>query len=716
MPYLIGVDIGGTFTDAAIVAPGGGVAVGKAPTTPADPSDGFFAALEVAAEEIGLSLRELFAQTDRLAHGSTVGTNAVVTRTGARVGLLATAGHGETMRIMNNTGRSTGVDVVARMHFPQSGLPEPFLDHGMVREIGGRIDYRGRECVPLAEANVLPAVAELVDAGAESIAVAYLWSFVNTQHERRTKEIILAEHPDLLVTLSHEVAPKVGEYPRTATTVLNAYVQPLMERYTRRIEQRASELGYDGGVMYMLCHGGLASGDRARALAVQTLQSGPVGGVVGSGITASPMGRENIITTDMGGTTLDVSIIAKGKPLSRPDTVVEQHEVYLNMVDVESIGAGGGSIGWIHEHSGSLRVGPHSAGAEPGPACYGRGGTRPTVTDADLLLGVLDPDTFLGGRVRLDRDAAEEAMEPLATRLGLGIDECAAGMVRVANANMSDLIRRMTLQRGLDPRHFTLYAFGGGGGAHAALYARPLGIHEVVVPQSDAASVWSALGMAIADVQNLAERPLHMAAPLEAHIVADAFAGLEAQVRDVAGGERQHVLDEDMQRFASCKYGMQAFLVEAPVPDGELDEAAMEEIVQNFEAAYAQRYGEGAGYREAGVQLMQIAVRLRGKVRKPTFDLGQLGDTEPAAGASRGTREVYWFELGKRQETNIWSGTHLIPGNEIAGPAVVEFPDTTVVVRVNDRMTIDGYGNAVIALGQDVKSPAAGRPLAVTGG
>jgi N-methylhydantoinase A len=700
MEYLIGVDIGGTFTDAAVVDEHGAITVGKAPTTPADPSGGFFAALEVAAGQLGLTLEELLARTARLAHGTTVGTNAVVTRRGARVGLLATMGHGDTLKIMDNVGRATGVDILTRMHYPSSDLPEPFVAPGDVREIVERVDARGRVVVALDQAGLIAAVDELVADGAEAIAVCFLWSFMNDAHELRAAQIIAERHPGMPVALSHQVAPKVGEYPRMATTALNAYLQPLMESYTRRIEERARSAGYEHGVLYMLCHGGLAGGERARELAVQTLQSGPVGGVVGSSTTAAPMGRGNIITTDMGGTTLDVSVIVGGRPLSRGNTVVEQHELFLNMVDVESIGAGGGSIGWIDEISGSLRVGPQSAGAEPGPACYGRGGTQPTITDADLILGVLNPGALIGGRLQLDRAAAEAAIRPLAERLEMSIEECAAGMVRVANANMSDLIRRMTLQRGLDPRDFTVYAFGGGGGAHASLYARPLGIREFVVPQSDAASVWSALGIGVADVADVLEQPILLTAPFDATVLQEAFTALEAQA-EVAASEDRHVIAPSIRRFASCKYGMQVYEVDADVPDGPLDAAAADRIVESFEDAYAERFGAEAGYRDAGVQLTRIGLRIHGEVRKPRLEPAPDAGPEPDAAALKGERDVYWFELGDRVSTPIWRGAALRPGNGLPGPAIVEFDDTTVVVRPGDRMAVDLYGNAVVSIGSE---------------
>ena len=699
--FLVGIDIGGTFTDAAVVDAEGRITVGKAPTTPGDPSEGFFAALEIAAGKLGVSLKALLSDTDRLAHGTTVATNAVITRGGAKVGLLATAGHGDTLKIMENVGRSTGVDIQTRLHYPSSGLPEPFVEPKMVREIRERVDHAGNVVVPLHEGDVEAAARGLLEDGAEALAVAYLWSFMNNDHERRSAEIIRSIAPGASVSLSHEVAPKVGEFPRTATTVLNAYLQPIMRNYTGKIEDRAAEYGYRHGVLFMQCNGGLADGGRARERAVQTLQSGPVGGVVGSATTGAAMGRGNIITSDVGGTTLDVSVVSGNEPLGTGQTVVEQHELFLNMVDVRSIGAGGGSIGWIEEVSNSLRVGPQSAGADPGPACYGRGGTAPTVVDADLILGVLDPDNFLGGRVALYPSAAREAMEPLARRLGMSIEECAAGMTEVVNARMSDLIRRMTLERGLDPRDFTIYAYGGGGGTHAALFSRGLGISEFVVPQSDAASVWSALGVAVADVVDVYEQPIHQHAPFEPEAVSGVFADLRRQAEQEIGRDHPHITELSHERYASCKYGMQVFELEAGVPEGELDDEAMSRIVDNFERAYAERFGPEAGYREAGVQLTRVGLRVQGRVRKPRLEAANGHGSSAAAKAKSGERQVYWIELGRRVATDILDGERLWPGDRLAGPAIVELPDTTIVVRPGNELSIDRFGNAVVRLQAD---------------
>ena len=518
MGYLIGVDIGGTFTDCAVVDDAGTITVAKAPTTPDDPQLGFFAAIDVAAAELGIDRSALLRQTDRLAHGTTVAINAVVTRGGSRVGLLTTRGFGDTLRIMDNAGRGIGLDVDELLHFPPTSPPEPFMAAGDVVEIAERIDTRGEVVAPLDLAEVRGAVDRLVGSGVEALAVCLMWSIMNPAHELAIASLVAELYPDLPVSLSHLVAPKVGEYPRMLTTVLNAYVAPKMTSYTQRIEDEAARSGYPHGVLFMQSHGGLARGERVRELPVSTLQSGPVGGVIGTAEFGAVIDRHDAITTDVGGTTLDVSVVVGGRPLVTEEFVLERNQAFLDAVDVQSIGAGGGSIAWIDEATGTLRVGPHSAGADPGPVCYGRGGTQPTVTDADLVLGVLNPDRFLGGRLSLDLAAARAAIAELAQPLGLTVDQCAAGIVRIVDERMSDLMRSMTVRRGLDPRAFTVYAFGGGGGAHAGIYTAGLGINEFVVPLADTASVWSALGIAVADIAASFEQPLFLRAPYDVEL------------------------------------------------------------------------------------------------------------------------------------------------------------------------------------------------------
>jgi N-methylhydantoinase A len=700
MGYLIGVDIGGTFTDCAVVDDDGTVTVGKAPTTPSDPSEGFFDAIDVAAEHLGLDRRELLSAADRLAHGTTVAINTVVTRTGARVGLLTTRGFGDTLKIMDNAGRGIGLPIEELLDFPASVSPEPFLRPGDVGEIAERIDTTGRVVAPLDETQLLAEVGRLAAAGVEAIAVCFLWSIVNPAHELRAAELIGERLPALDVSLSHLVAPRVGEYPRMLTTVLNAYVAPKMTTYIQRIDEKARRSGYEHGVLFMQSHGGLARAERVRQQPVTTLQSGPVGGVIATSEFGAVIDRPNAITTDVGGTTHDVSVIVDGRPVVSDEVTLERHAAYLHVVDVQSVGAGGGSIAWIEEATGALRVGPRSAGADPGPVCYGRGGTEPTVTDADLVLGILDPDRFLGGRLPLDATAAHAAISKLAKPLGLSVDACAAGIVRIADERMSDLMRSMTVRRGLDPRDFTVYAFGGGGGAHAGIYASGLGISEFIVPLADTASVWSALGVAIADLTATFEQPLYLTPPHDLTVIQTVVDELDGRAREATAGDARYVDELTIQRFAHCKYGLQVFEMEAELPLGPVTEATLTELFENFERNYAKRFGAGAGYRDAGIIITSVGVKVHGRVRKPSVVRRPVSDGMPANHpAQNGTRDVYWEELGDRLPTSVWDGSTLTPGTNVTGPAVIELPDTTIVVRPGHRAAIDEFGNAVVRFG-----------------
>ncbi|MCU1454157.1 MAG: hydantoinase/oxoprolinase family protein [Acidimicrobiales bacterium] len=691
--FRIGVDIGGTFTDCAIVDGDGTVTVGKAPTTPTDPSIGFFNSITVAAEKLGLDLRSALGRTDRLAHGTTVGTNAIVARQGAKVGLITTMGHGDTLRIMDNGGRSNGVSIEKILHYPSSDLPEPFVARAMVREVPERVDADGDVVVALSDEAIREAVEQLVAQGAEAFAVCYLWSFMNNAHELRTRELIEELAPGTSVSLSHEIAPKVGEYPRMATTVLSAYIAPLMERYVATIEERAAANGYLGPVFFMQGNGGLATGEMVGRMPISTVQSGPVAGVIGSADMAAALQAEGVITTDMGGTTLDVSVIANGRPLAREDTIVEQHTLFLDLIDVRSVGAGGGSVAWIDESSGVLRVGPRSAGAVPGPVCYGNGGEEVTVTDADLVLGFIDPERFLGGRMRLRDDLARAAVAKLGDRLGMSVEECAAGINKVIDSKMGDLIRTMTVQRGLDPRKFSLYAFGGGGGLHGAMYAKDLGLQEVVVPSAETAAVWSALGVAVGDFSQTFHRPVYMTEPFDVASLQRTIEVLEAQAERYKAEIEAHVESVTFTRSASCKYGMQVYEVGAQLGDGTLDDEAVRAMIASFEANYARQFGADAGYREAGVVLTGLSVTVEGKVATVPRSSDGAESSAPAGDAERPSRPVYWMEFGSFAETPVWNGELLTPGNELTGPSIVEYPDTTVLVRPNWHLRVDAFGN-----------------------
>jgi len=691
--YSIGVDIGGTFTDCAVVDSDGRVLTGKVMTTPEDRSRGFFNSIAAAAESGGMTLGALLEDTARLAHGTTAGINALVTRTGARTALLATTGHGDAIRIMDNTGRVTGASIEEILDYSASGRPESYVPTKWIREVSERIDSVGDIVTPLNEAELMTVVEDLVADGVESIAIAFLWSHVNAAHEQRAAYLVREAYPDLYVSCSHEVAPRIGEYPRTASTIMNSYIGPLMSTYTRRIEDGAKEFGYTEDVVFATVEGGLVDPDTVRAVPLVTVQSGPVGGVLGCVALAGQMGFDNVITTDMGGTSLDASIVEGGRAVSRDEAVLERHAVYLRRVDVESIGAGGGSIAWHDEATNTIRVGPRSAGAVPGPVCYGRGGTEPTVTDADLVLGLLDPVKGLAGGVTLDVAAATAAIEALGAKLGMSGVECAAGIVRIVDNRMEDLLRRVTLQKGHDPRDFSVWAFGGAAGIHAGLYAGHLGAKNIVVPMAALASVWSAYGIALSELSRTFQGPVYIHTPLQPGKLIEAFAKLENDARQYA--KRIRLADSDIRlvRKVEMKFALQFYSVELEVPPGDFDEDHLELLLTRFEETYERRYGKGSGYSAAGVTVTTASVNL--SVPRPPVIAQHAGLTR-ASELVASSRRVYWLELGDFQETPVYPGNDLIPGDAFVGPVLIDFPDTTVVVRPGQQVRMDDYKNLVI--------------------
>ena len=534
--YVIGVDIGGTFTDCVVYAPDGTMTGAKAPTTPENRAQGFFDSIEVAAEKLDLPLRELLERSERVVHGTTAGTNAIVARDGAVTGLITTAGHGDIMFLMGGGGRTSGLAADQALHVPSTDKPEPLVPKRLIATVPERIDVDGDVVVQLDEDAAREAIRHLVqDEGAESLAISLMWSVQNPRHEQRIRELAAEVAPEVFVSCGSDLVNQVGEYERTTTAVMNAYIGPLMVRYIDSIEAGAAERGFPHRVLFAQCAGGAITGDEAKVAPIRTVQSGPVAGIVSSQMLARQIGTENVLLADMGGTTFDVSVIRHGSGLRRNVSTFQRYELALPMLDVESVGAGGGSIAWV-DSSGRLNVGPRSAGAVPGPACYGNGGTEATVTDADVVLGVIDPDRFLSGRMEIKPELAEEAIGRLAERLELGLLETAAGINRIVDAKMADLVRRMSVLRGLDPRRFHLYAFGGGGPVHSPEVARQAGIAHVVVPLPAIAAMWSALGAAVADVTHVYQQPRSFALPVRAEQIEGIFGALESRAgRDRPG-------------------------------------------------------------------------------------------------------------------------------------------------------------------------------------
>src|SRR5215475_14277896 len=425
---ICGIDTGGTFTDCVVVDADGRIVTAKAPSTPGDFSEGVLDSLAIAAERLGLTTDALLARTSRLALGTTVGTNALLQRRGARVGLITTRGHRDVIHIMRGARGVPGLASEQVLHFPESNKPDPpIVPKTLIAEVSERVDCKGEVVVELNEAEAEAAICRLCAKGVEAIAICFLWSFKFPEHERRVKTMVERLAPGVFVCCSADLVPRWGEYERTVATVLNAYLGPVMSRYLGRLESRAQATGLRYPLQVMQCGGGVIPAAESARRAFLTLDSGPVAGVLASQYLGGIIGYKHIIATDMGGTSFDVGLVWDGEPVASYQSVVHQYEYFVPRIDIRSIGSGGGSIVWVDEVSSTLRVGPISAGAQPGPACYGRGGTQPTVTDADLVLGYLDPASFLGGRLRLDHERARASFEPVATRLGMGLVETAAG-------------------------------------------------------------------------------------------------------------------------------------------------------------------------------------------------------------------------------------------------------------------------------------------------
>ena len=690
--YLVGVDIGGTFTDCVIIDGDGTVTTAKAPSTPDDFARGMIDAMGAGAEHLGLSVEDLCQRTRLLTHGTTVGTNAVVQRKGAKVGLITTKGHNDVIHIMRGSRGFTGREINKVVHFPESKKPDPVVPKTLIRGVSERVDLFGQVIVPLNEDEAAQAIDELIAEGVEAIAVCFLWSFKHPDHERRVAELIKERAPDVFVTSSSDLVPKWGEYERTTAVALNAYIGPVTSGYLGRLGDTVTELGNPQPMQITQCGGGTISLKRARQAPLLTLDSGPVSGVTGSRYLGELLGEKNIITTDMGGTSFDVGIIHDSNPAFSYVSNVNQYEYFLPKVDIQAIGNGGGSLVRADERTRTLHVGPDSASAVPGPVCYGRGGTVPTVTDAALVLGYIGADEFAGGRVKLDRAAAEAAITEIGEKVGLGMMECASGIVTIAEHQMADLIRRMTIQKGFDPRDFVLFAFGGAGPMHAGVFAFELGVQKVIVPQGRMASTWCAFGAASADMLHIAEHVDIMTSPFTADALNANFGRMAEELRRQLAEEKAPDETQVFTCSLDVRHKGQINEVEVPLPGIQLNDADAAAIETDFHTLYQQIYGKGSSFVKAKLEAVTFRVRATAATAKPNLVAGAMTDDIPEA-AKLAARPIYWRQTGARAETPVYRGENLVPGNAVPGPAVIETSDTTVVVHPGRLARMDGYGN-----------------------
>jgi N-methylhydantoinase A len=693
MSYLVGIDIGGTFTDCAIVDRAGKLLSTKVPSTPADFSRGMMDALDAGAQALGIGLDRFCRDIAFLSHGTTVGTNTIIQKKGAKVGLITTRGHEDAIHIMRGSRGYGGRDIRKVVHFPETSKPVPIVPKRLIKGVSERVDCFGEIVVALNEKEAETAIRELIAQGVESIAICFLWSFRNPEHEFKVKKMVERLAPSLFVTCSVDIAPKWGEYERVTATALNAYLGPVMSGYLRKLDFSLTDLGYRHGLQITQCGGGTVPVERAGEAPLLTLDSGPVAGVTASMFLGAAMGEKNVITTDMGGTSFDVSIIHEGKPAYSFVANTDQYEYFLPKVDLQAIGAGGGSLVRVRPETRTMTVGPDSAGAFPGPVCYGRGGKVPTVTDAQLVLGYLDPDNFAGGRMRLDRDAAFHAIKEIAVQIQMQPLECAAGICRIVELQMADVIRKVTVEKGFDPRDFVLFAFGGAGPAHAGVFGRELNVRKIIVPQRKAASTWCAFGAAAADVLHVFEHSEIMGTPAPAKRINDALERLQKKAAELMGSEG---IAPGRQRFEfslDVRHKGQINEVEISLPFERVPASYEARLRSMFTDRYEKLYGRGSAL--AGAQLEIVVCRLRARALTPRPRLvrsRKVNSSIPRA-AKRKVRSIYWPDLGKHRATPVFDGDKLATGNRLKGPAIVETADTTVVVHPGTRLRVDPLGN-----------------------
>jgi N-methylhydantoinase A len=702
---VCGVDIGGTFTDCVLMDPDGNTVYGKALTSYADGFEsGFFNSIAAAGEQLGLSSEEVFARLSRISHGSTIATNIVAERNGSKVGLITTKGHEDTIIMMRGLGRVAGESPENIFKVVEIPKPDPLVDRRLIKGISERIDSGGEIVVRLHEEELRQAVRELLQANVEAISVSFLWSIKNPVHELKAKAIIQEMAPGIFVTCGHEVSQTLGEYERTVAAVINAYVGPTTSRYIEKIQQGILARGSNASFLIMQCHGGMFPAVRSRQAPVLTIGSGPVGGIMGCESLSKELGYKNIIATDMGGTTFDVGLIVNGEPLTSEQAIVDKFFYNAPNVSIQSIGAGGGSIAWVDPYSGGLRVGPQSARAYPGPACYGMGGKEPTVTDADLLLGYIDPDAVFGtgsGRgITLDKKLAEEAVSGIAKKLGISTVEAALGIVNVANAKMANLIENEVIGHGLDPRDFIVVSYGGAGPVHAASYAADLGISTVIVP-GEISSVWSAYGISICDIRYEAEKEVVLLSPFDGKQLENLFMELENDSRALVTREIGEGADIEFRRYVRMRFNWQKHSLEVPVAANTLDHDAMDRMVRDFTSMYKERYGSASILPGAQLEIESIRSEAVIRVWKPERTAGAAhaaSHQTPPEEARKPERLVY-FKDTTPVKTPIYDGTKLVGGNIVHGPAVIDLPGTSIVIHEGQKAEKTARGDFVLTIG-----------------
>ncbi len=684
MSSKLGIDVGGTFTDFYYVADGEAPAIFKTLSTPHDPSLAVITGLRdiAAACKPDLSLEQFAASIETIVHGTTVTTNATLTRKGAKSGLITTSGLRDALEMRRGIREEQ-----YNNHYTNV---KPLVPRYLRVGVGGRLDRMGREIEPLNLEDVRAATKLFRDEDVESVSICLINSFANPQHERQVANLMREELPGVYLTVSSDLLPTIRFYERTSTTALNSYVGPILSRYIDQLQANLTSIGFEGVLLIMQSNGGVMSPEVARESAALTLLSGPAAGP-GAGLEFTRAhGQENCIVVDMGGTSFEAALV-DGSPVMVNEGSIDRHRLALPMLGIHTIGAGGGSIGWIDE-GGLLRMGPQSAGAAPGPVSYSKGGTRPTCTDADLVLGYLNPEFFAGGKMALDIEAAKAAIkEHIAGPLGLSIEEAAAGMYRVVCNNMAQGVREISIKRGFDPREFPMVVAGGAGPIHSCLIAEELDMPLQIVPRSS--SILCAAGMLMSDLVHDFVRTF--VSPLD-HMDWDQLAGLVDGM--IAEGSRmlgEELIPAERQEFSikfDCRYLKQYHEVSFEVPEGSFENRDVDAVKSAFHAEHNRLYGYSLDDDESQIEIINVRVQALGSVDKPPFPEGKHSGRDPSA-AAKGERSVYIPEDGAFSPVSVYDGHGLAHGNLIEGPAMIEEATTAIFVSRAYSCVCDKFGS-----------------------
>lgn len=686
MKLRIGIDVGGTFTDFLVTGESREPQIYKVLSTPADPSIGVINGLSEIAAGMGISLKELAQSVETIVHGTTVTTNAVLTQTGAKTGLLTTYGVRDALEMRRG--------IREEQYNNRYTNVTPLVPRYLRMPVRGRLNYRGDTLEELSLDDVQEAIRLFKSEQVEAVAICFMNSFANPQQEREAAALVRRELPNAYLTVSAEYLPSIRFYDRISSTVLNSYVGPNLSSYLGRLMSRQREISFGGVLLIMQSNGGVMSPEVARKSPALTLLSGPAAGPRAGLGYARLHGYNDCITVDMGGTSFDASLVRDGTAVVVTDGEINRYRIAFPMLDIVTVGAGGGSIAWI-DAGGLLRVGPQSAGADPGPACYGKGGTLPTCTDADLILGYLDPAFFAGGKIKLDREAAFRAVkEKVAAPMGLAVEKAAAGIYDVINTNMARGVREVSVKRGYDPREFPMVAAGGAGPLHACMICHELEIPLFIVPRES--SIFCAAGMLMSDLQHDFVRSF-------VSVLKDIdWSRLDGLVTDMIQEGTSHLrresIPEDRRRFTlklDCRYSKQYHEVSFPVPVESVQKRDAHTVLTSFHAEHKRMYGYSLEEEGTPIELINVRVRAVGYTEKPSYsDEPYVG--KDAVDAQKRERAVYLPEQHKSEQVCVYDGHRLCHGNQIPGPALIEQRNTTLLLSPTYDCVCDRYGSFVV--------------------